>query len=166
MKLARFSLCLIAAVALAPLAQADEEARDPRLLKAMELRGQAVSAFGVGDYDAAAELARRAKAELALISGAAGATSSAAPAATPLPATYTVRLIPEQRDCLTKIAGYPFVYGDPERWPILYQANKATLKHPENADIIIPGEVLIIPSLAGEQREGSFDPSFEYQAVD
>jgi nucleoid-associated protein YgaU len=162
MKLARFSLCLIAAVALAPLAQADEEARDPRLLKAVELRGQAVSAFGAGDYDAAAELARRAKAELALISGAAGATAPA----TPLPATYTVRLIPEQRDCLTKIAGYPFVYGDPERWPVLYNANKATLRHPENADIIIPGEVLVIPSLAGEPREGSFDPSFEYRTMD
>jgi hypothetical protein len=148
MKSAVFALCLITSLAIAPLARA-EQARDPSVAKAVELRGQAVAAFGAGDYDAAAELARRARAELALVKGADGA----APEQAPLPAYYAVRLLPEDRDSLSKIAGYPFVYGDRTKWIVLYLANKGTLRHPEDADIILPDEIIIIPSIAGEIRE-------------
>ena len=166
---------LLAAMLLAPMAGAEETTRDPHLAKAIELRGQAISAYNSGDYDAAALLARLAKAELALIKTVvpAAKTESAPPVvevtelptATPLPASYTVRLIPGDRDCLSKIADYPFVYGDRSKWTELYKANKGSLKHPENADIILPGEVIFIPSIAGEIREGSWEekqlyPSF------
>ena len=119
---------LLAAMLLAPMAGAEETTRDPHLAKAIELRGQAISAYNSGDYDAAALLARLAKAELALIKTVvpAAKTESAPPVvevtelptATPLPASYTVRLIPGDRDCLSKIADYPFVYGDRSKWNI------------------------------------------------
>ena len=167
---------LLAAMLLAsPMAGAEETASDPHLTRAIELRAQAISAFGSGDYDAAALLARLAKAELALIKTVvpAAKTESAPPVvevtelptATPLPASYTVRFIPGDRDCLSKIADYPFVYGDRSKWTELYKANKGSLRHPENADFILPGEVIFIPSIAGEIREGSWEeeqlyPSF------
>jgi hypothetical protein len=76
---------------------------------------------------------------------------------------YTVRAIDwGEKDCLSKIAGYPFVYGDRRKWVVLYQANKATLEHPENADLILPGEALVIPSIAGEARGGSWSEGFDH----
>jgi nucleoid-associated protein YgaU len=180
------ALFLIAAIfftviLFAPTAAA-QTAQDPHLAKAMDLRGQALSAFDSGNYDAATVLARQAKAELALIPGALPIAKVEAPVeaapveATPvetapveaapekpaLPASYTVRLIPEDRDCLSKIAGYSFIYGDRAKWIELYKANKGTLKHPENADIILPGEVLVIPSISGEAREGTWEDGKEY----
>jgi hypothetical protein len=56
--------------------------------------------------------------------------------------TYTVRLIPERRDCLWRIAEYDYVYGDPFRWPEIYSANKDQIKDP---DLIYPGQVFTIP---------------------
>jgi nucleoid-associated protein YgaU len=143
------SLILFAFVATS--AQAEAGTKPASLAKAVELRGESAAAFAGGDYDAAAELARRAKALLADLGG-------------ELPASYVVRLVVEDRDCLWKIAGLPFVYGDGNKWPILYRANKKTLKHPENEDLILPGEVLVIPSIAGESRRGAFDPSAAYPA--
>lgn len=58
--------------------------------------------------------------------------------------TYTVRLIPERRDCLWRIAEYKFIYGDPWKWPIIYKANKDQIKDP---DLIYPGQVFDIPEL-------------------
>lgn len=119
-----------AAVTFAPTAAAQGTDSDPHLAKAVELRGQAFSAFRTGDYDAASDLARQAKAELSLIQAASPAAKAEAPAeaapagAAPemsaLPASYTVRLIPDDRDCLSKIAGYPFIYGDRTKWIELY----------------------------------------------
>ncbi len=83
----------------------------------------------------------------------------------PLPATYVVRLIPQRRDCLWRIAEYPFVYNNPYKWPVLYQANKATFKDPSNPDLIFPGQVLKIPSIKGETREGVWDPNKTYQPL-
>jgi nucleoid-associated protein YgaU len=147
--------CLLSALLLAQAIQAEDAASvtDPHLAKAIELRADAKKAYGAGDYDTATELARQAKAELALIQGKAT-----------LPASYTVRLIPNDRDCLSKIAGYPFVYGDRSQWVQLYRANKATLKHPEDADIILPGEVLVIPSIAGEKRQGEWIEGKDYSS--
>lgn len=175
----RSVMAFIAALALTtaifPRAEAAQsQALDPHLAQAMELRGQALSAYAKGDYDASAELARRAKAELALIKPASPApqnpmesapmAAADVPATSPLPASYTVRLITEDRDSLSKIAGYPFVYGDRAKWTVLYRANKGTLRHPENADIILPAETLIIPSISGEARSGEYDPEKSYPA--
>jgi len=83
----------------------------------------------------------------------------------PLPASYVVRLIPERRDCLWRIAEYPFVYNNPYKWPVLYEANKATFKDPSNPDLIFPGQVLKIPSIKQELREGVWDPNKTYQPL-
>lgn len=88
------------------------------------------------------------------------AATSTMPAATKvLPASYQVRLIESQRDCLWRIAEYPFVYGDPWKWRLLYEANKDQLPDPNNPDLILPGMVLTIPSASGEVRQGIWVPS-------
>jgi nucleoid-associated protein YgaU len=162
---AKAPFCILAAMMLAPNVFAQARKDDPHLAKAVELRDQARSAYASGEYDSAAELARRAKAELALVAGGSGYVAAAAPGEVlPLPAEYTVRYIPGDRDSLSKIAGYPFVYGNRARWTMLYQANKTTLKHPEDADIILPGEVLVIPSISGETRSGAWADGSEYPA--
>lgn len=58
--------------------------------------------------------------------------------------TYTVRYIPERRDCLWRIAEYDSIYSNPWKWPILYKANKRIIRDP---DLIFPGQVLAIPEL-------------------
>jgi len=55
---------------------------------------------------------------------------------------YTVRLIPEARDCLWRIAGYPFIYGDPRLWPMIWKANKHLIVDP---DLIYPEQKFEIP---------------------
>jgi len=75
-----------------------------------------------------------------------------------LPKYYVVRLIPQRRDCFWRIAEYPFVYGDPLKWPLLYQANKAKLQDPSNPNLIQPGLVVEIPSVKGEVRAGTWKP--------
>ena len=57
---------------------------------------------------------------------------------------YVVQLTPTKRDCLWRIAGYDYIYNDPFKWTILYEANKKTIKNP---DLIYPKQKLIIPSL-------------------
>jgi nucleoid-associated protein YgaU len=148
-----FSTILLLAVLLMP-GSAQSASKDPHYAKAVELRAEASGAFDAGDYDRASELARAAKAELALFKG----------GLAPLPASFTVRLVPEDRDSLSKIAGLPFIYDDRNRWRDLYLANKDTLKHPEDEDLILPGEVLVVPSIAGERREGEYDPEKRYPA--
>jgi hypothetical protein len=82
----------------------------------------------------------------------------AQPAEKPLPKYYRVRLIPDRRDCFWRIAEYDFVYGDPFKWRILYEANKSDLKYPDNPDLILPGQVFVIPEQEGEAREGTWNP--------
>lgn len=57
---------------------------------------------------------------------------------------YVVKLIPKKRDCLWRIAGYEFVYGNPWKWKLIYSANKDLIKNP---DLIYPGQVFMIPPL-------------------
>ncbi len=57
--------------------------------------------------------------------------------------TYTVRLIPERRDCLWRIAENDEIYGDAWKWPAIYSANKDQIKDP---DLIFPGQELVIPA--------------------
>lgn len=73
--------------------------------------------------------------------------------------SYTVRLIPERRDCLYRIAQYPEIYSDPTKWPTIYTANKPLIdkgydryvkrvqepKYTRPQDLIFPGQVLDIP---------------------
>lgn len=60
--------------------------------------------------------------------------------------SYTVKLIPERRDCLWRIAEYDSIYGDPTKWTRIYKANKSQIKNP---DLIFPGQVFDIPPAAG-----------------
>jgi len=71
-----------------------------------------------------------------------------------LPAFFVVRELSEKHDCLWRIAGLPFVYNDPYKWPLLYKANRQSLPDPNNPDLIYPGMTLAIPPVADELREG------------
>jgi nucleoid-associated protein YgaU len=55
---------------------------------------------------------------------------------------YTIRLIPERRDALWRIAEYDFIYGDPFLWPKIWRRNRKLIQNP---DLIFPGWQLIIP---------------------
>jgi nucleoid-associated protein YgaU len=73
-----------------------------------------------------------------------------------LAAFYEVKLNLQRRDCLWRIAEYDFIYGDPLQWPRLYEANKDTFPNPDDPHLIIPGQILKIPSIQGEQRSGTW----------
>jgi hypothetical protein len=79
-----------------------------------------------------------------------------------LPAQYTVRPWASARDCFWNIAGRPWAYGDPYKWRLLYNANKAKLPDPNNPNVIEPGMVLDIPSVQGESRDGLWDANQTY----
>lgn len=168
-------------IAVERLAEAKADGADKR---SPELYGEAagavdsaMAAYGGGSWLDSIDFAKLAIATLGRIPAAQAAvavkpvekpveTPVEEPAAEPgtpeLPATYTVRLIPERRDCLWRIAGYPFVYNNPWKWKVLYAANRDILLEPDNPDLIEVGQVLVIPSIAGETREGMYDPSLEY----
>jgi nucleoid-associated protein YgaU len=55
---------------------------------------------------------------------------------------YVVRLIPERRDCLWRIAEYSFIYANPYKWPQIWRRNRKLIQHP---DLIYPGWKLVIP---------------------
>ncbi|MDR0496088.1 MAG: hypothetical protein LBH42_00580 [Treponema sp.] len=80
----------------------------------------------------------------------------------PLPSQYTVRPWSSSRDCLWNIAGYPWVYGDPYQWRLLYNANRSKMPEPDNPNLIEPGMVLDVPSIMGEIRQGMWDPTKTY----
>jgi nucleoid-associated protein YgaU len=82
-----------------------------------------------------------------------------------LPAQYTVRPWAVSRDCFWNIAGRSWVYGDPYKWRLIYNANKGKLPDPNNPDLIEPGIVLDIPGVQGESREGMWDPDKTYPPV-
>ena len=79
-----------------------------------------------------------------------------------LPGAYTVQLRQPLRDCLWRIAGFPFVYNNPWKWKVLWEANRDILIDPNNPDLVEIGQVLTIPSIAGEAREGTYDPALGY----
>lgn len=55
---------------------------------------------------------------------------------------YTVRLIPERRDCLWRVSEYNDIYGDPYLWPKIWRRNRKLIQNP---DLIQPGWQLVIP---------------------
>jgi len=77
-----------------------------------------------------------------------------------LPAQFLVRTWAGTRDCLWNIAALPEVFGDATRWPLLYQANRGRMPRPGDPDLILPGMILDIPSIAGEIRYGLMDESW------
>jgi hypothetical protein len=120
------------------------------------------------DYPKSIDLSKSAIAALANIAPVAKAPpktppTAPQPAAEPsLPQYYTVRLILPRRDCFWRIAAYPFVYNNPWKWRLLYEANKDLLENPKNPDLIEPGMRFVIPSLGSETREGDYDPQVDY----
>ena len=86
------------------------------------LEAKAAFALAVTEYDAKrfAESTEASKKVMDLMKDFAPAK---APAAADLPAFYTVRLIPEARDCFWRIAEYPFIYGDPWKWKKIGRAS-------------------------------------------
>ena len=114
----------------------------------------AKAAMNAEDYKGASDKARAALVTLSSIKEFA-----------PLPEKYVVRLIPARRDCLWRIAEYAFIYNNPLKWPVLYEANKKTFKDPSNPDLIFPNQVLVIPSIKGETRSGTWDPKKTYNPL-
>jgi len=115
--------------------------------------GDANAAYGSADYETAIERANACVATLAAIREKDAAW----------PAVYVVRLIPERRDCLWRIAEYPFIYNNARKWPVIYDYNKKTFRDPGNPNLIYPGQKLVIPSIAGERRAGTYDPAKKYK---
>lgn len=132
--------------------------------KAVSDAGDAQAALDAKEYERSLELSKSAFAALEGIAVVEAPPQVVEPqAAEPSwPQTYEVRLIPGRRDCLWRIAEYPFIYNDPWKWKLLYEANKSILIDAENPNLIEPGQVLTIPSLAGETREGAWDPETSY----
>jgi nucleoid-associated protein YgaU len=72
---------------------------------------------------------------------------------------YTVRTWIVEKDCLWNIAGYSWVYNDPWKWRLIYEANKSKMPDPNNPDLIEPGMVLDIPDLPGTSNPATPAPS-------
>ena len=83
----------------------------------------------------------------------------------PLPSQYTVRPWNVSKDCLWNIAARPWVYNDPKKWKLIYDANKSRMPQPDNPDLIHSGMVLDIPSTKGESRQGMWDASRTYPSL-
>jgi len=118
----------------------------------------AQSAYSAKDFQKSIDASQAVVVALQDVRLPAVATAPPTPAQAPLPAFYVVRLIPNNRDCFWNIAAYPFVYGDPLKWQLLYQANKQMLQDPNNPNLIQPGMKFSIPSINGEKREGTYKP--------
>jgi len=121
---------------------------------AQDFYGKAQQLFNSEQYDQSIQASRNAIDALANIRPVQQQVTSGET----LPKYYTVRLIPDNRDCFWKIAGYSFVYNDPWKWKVLYEANKDKLQDPNNPDLIQPGQVFVIPSIKGEDRTGMWGP--------
>jgi nucleoid-associated protein YgaU len=137
--------------------------------EAADLYSAAQSSYGGEDYRTAEEKARASVAALDNLAQIIAAADAAAAAAAnqkkdSWPAVYVVRLIPERRDCLWRIAEYPFIYNNPLKWTVIYEANKKTFRDPGNPNLIFPGQKLSIPAIKGESRDGTYDPAKTYKA--
>jgi len=130
----------------------------------------AEEAYSEADYDKSAMLADEA-AYLAIDAANIAAQSLDGPGSSDslspnaLPATYTVRPWAVSKDCFWNIAGFPWVYGNPYQWRLLYNANKSKLPNPNNPNVIEPGTVLDIPSIKGELREGAWESGRTYEPL-
>lgn len=128
--------------------------------------GVAQKAFDTEAYQASVDASMKVMELMAGVEPEQNVAAAPAPAPAPkpvasktLPAVYEVRLIESSRDCFWRIAEYPFVYGDPWKWRLLYEANKDKIPDPNNPDLILPGMMITIPSASGEVREGTWVPT-------
>jgi nucleoid-associated protein YgaU len=140
--------------------------------KAVTAVGSAKAALDAKNYQDSIDQSRSAMDSLkdiktiTVAAAPAPAPAPVTPAAAPdLPEYYVVRLIMSARDCFWRIAAYPFVYNDPWKWRVLYEANKSLLGDPKNPDLIEVGTRFVIPSLAGEKRSGDYDPTTQYPTL-
>ncbi|WP_295154225.1 hypothetical protein [uncultured Brachyspira sp.] len=101
-----------------------------------------------------------------IIDAATGQTVNTEGKVTVLPMYYTVVQRTPLTDALWRIAGYSFIYNNSIQWYRLYQANRNILRDPNNPDLILPGQILTIPSMNGEERAGTYDPNMEYITYD
>jgi nucleoid-associated protein YgaU len=147
----------------------------------------AKAAYDAADYQESLDAARRAKDKLdsLLLAMAEPATQEPAPEVTMKPEVtptpepvvteppvvaaegvypkyYVVQWIPANRDNLWKIAGFSFIYNNPRNWEYIYEANKDKFVNPKNPRFIVPKQILEIPSIAGETREGTYVPGKKY----
>lgn len=121
--------------------------------KAVELAGQSQAAMDAASYDAAAKYAVESQ-KYAALSKQSLQRPGDPQGASNLAAEYEVKLNPANRDCLWRIAGFGFIYGDPREWKRIYDYNSSTFRYPDNPDLIYPGQILKIPSIDGEVRSG------------
>jgi nucleoid-associated protein YgaU len=147
-------------IAYAKSIKADTNYRDAYNTAVTAARGAKV-ALDAKDYQESIGLSKSALAALANIAPVVAKTPPIVEP-TPLPQYYTVKLVISRRDCFWRIAGFAFVYNDPWKWRLLYDANKDLLENPSNPDLIEPGQRFIIPSASGEIREGDYDPDVSY----
>lgn len=78
------------------------------------------------------------------------------------PKYYKVMYRKSKTDSLWRIASYDFVYGDGNKWTIIYEANKDKIKNP---NVIRSGMILVIPSIKNETREGTYDENKTYNSI-
>jgi len=130
--------------------------------KAVTDVGSAKTALDGKDYPKSIDFSKDAIALLKDVAPASKPAQTAETGPVELPQYYTVRLIEAARDCFWRIAAYPFVYNDPWKWRLLYNANKDTLENPKNPDLIEVGMRFVIPALGDEKRSGEYDPSVQY----
>ena len=78
---------------------------------------------------------------------------------TVFPQYYIVQSRRTNTDSLWRIASYDFIYGNGNLWRKIYEANKDTIKDP---NVIRSGQRLVIPSLKGETRQGTYDTNQTY----
>ncbi|MGP1531855.1 MAG: hypothetical protein ACTTI5_06675 [Treponema sp.] len=81
---------------------------------------------------------------------------------TVLPKYYVVRKQMPITDCMWRIAAMNFVYGDRNEWRRIYELNKNNFVQSSNPHLIVPGQILEIPSLRGEERQGTYNPEKRY----
>jgi nucleoid-associated protein YgaU len=113
----------------------------------------ALATYEIENYEASRDAAQRSLDALAGIRE-----------VTPLPKYYVVRPWAQTKDCYWNISGRPYIYNNPRLWENLYQANKDNMPDPANPNLIHPGMKMLIPSLSGEFRDGTYDPKQKYEA--
>jgi nucleoid-associated protein YgaU len=137
----------------------------PEYREAESWYDQSLSARDDGEWDIAFASANMVVELLEGLDASAGAAPSRVSSPNALPATYTVRPWSVSKDCFWNIAGFPWVYGNPRQWRVLYNANKSKLENPNNPNVLEPGTVLDIPSIKGELREGAWESGRSYEPL-
>jgi nucleoid-associated protein YgaU len=122
--------------------------------KSVELANKAQEAMNTADYEAAEKYAIESQRYAVLSQQYIEGVLSSMGNLGDLAEEYEVKYNPARRDCLWRIAGFDFVYGNPLEWRRLYDHNRSTFRFPDNPDLIYPGQILKIPSIRGEVRSG------------